>query len=835
MKAKFFGYEVEPGRYGLDAERKQEMMAFPMPANQKAMQRFLGSALFFKNFIPNFSALTALLNDMAHQNFNWDPKTWTKDYVRAFEETKLAMVNSTTCYFPDYELDWVMRVDASEVAVGSVLFQKRPTADGNDYSHEVIGFASKKFSEQAYRWDMFKKEAYVIFFGVNHFSYYLRGKPLVLETDHRNLVWIEKSEAAIVVRWRIFMQQFIIWLRHIPGRQNIVADWMSRMYAYEQGEDEAEEDSSETQEPHAAAVLPTQPGKTPEFYIAQAHGGRMPHAGNRRTWKALNKFFPGHKIPYRLVEDFVSTCPICQKDRIGMTEGIQPLVRHIKPPHQRSRIGVDRLTITPTDKYGNTCAVVIVEHFTKHVGVYPSPDYTALTIATALFQYFCTFGLFEELWSDPGSDIMSEVVSQLNSWFGIRHVVSLVDRHESNGVEGSNKQILRHLKALTHESRMVNKWSDPTVLPLVVFAINDAVNSETGVRPLDAKFGSEDGPYLRLPEDSLPAEITHEWVKALDADLRLVRDVSAKYQQELITERLAQTPAETQNQFQTGDFILRQVNPETYLPTKLSSPFLGPYEVIEQVGNVVHCEHLALRFKKEFHVETVKIFYGNREAAYDLAMIDGDQHLVDRILGWRGDPEKRTTMEIDVLFADGDRVILTWTPDLHSTRQFEEYCESQPLLYPLRFAAAAVPKQMALLRAMPIEAVKPGQDFFLDLRFYSTLWYDKLGLADSMCTRYVVQARYVAWRRVSKGPPRIVVEVDLFQERLRPWHNGYVCLYGTTHTLSDDMVLCDRNFALRYSRILPEDRRQKLLDQYRTPIPGGGKKGSVAACALKSV
>ena len=161
-----------------------------------------------------------------------------------------------------------------------------------------------------------------------------------------------------------------------------------------------------------------------------------------------------------------------------MTEGIQPLVRHIKPPHQRSRIGVDRLTITPTDKYGNTCAVVIVEHFTKHVGVYPSPDYTALTIATALFQYFCTFGLFEELWSDPGSDIMSEVVSQLNKWFGIRHVVSLVDRHESNGVKGSNKQILRHLKALTHESRMINKWSDPTVLPLVVFAINDSINSE---------------------------------------------------------------------------------------------------------------------------------------------------------------------------------------------------------------------------------------------------------------------------------------------------------------------------------------------------------------------
>ena len=48
MKVKFFGYEVEPGKYGLDAERKEQMMAFPMPTNQKAVQRFLGSALFFK-------------------------------------------------------------------------------------------------------------------------------------------------------------------------------------------------------------------------------------------------------------------------------------------------------------------------------------------------------------------------------------------------------------------------------------------------------------------------------------------------------------------------------------------------------------------------------------------------------------------------------------------------------------------------------------------------------------------------------------------------------------------------------------------------------------------
>ena len=38
------------------------------------------------------------------------------------------------------------------------------------------------------------------YYGVSHFAYYLRGKPFLLETDHRNLLWIEKSDVPIVVR-----------------------------------------------------------------------------------------------------------------------------------------------------------------------------------------------------------------------------------------------------------------------------------------------------------------------------------------------------------------------------------------------------------------------------------------------------------------------------------------------------------------------------------------------------------------------------------------------------------------------------------------------------------
>ena len=84
-----------------------------------------------------------------------------------------------------------------------------------------------------------------------------------------------------------------------------------------------------------------------------------------------------------------------------MENYLEPIYRHIKQERSRKDVGVDRLTVTPADAVGNTCLIVIVEFFTKYVWATPAKEYTANTIAVALFAYFCTFGMFEELWSDP--------------------------------------------------------------------------------------------------------------------------------------------------------------------------------------------------------------------------------------------------------------------------------------------------------------------------------------------------------------------------------------------------------------------------------------------------
>ena len=216
-----------------------------------------------------------------------------------------------------------------------------------------------------------------------------------------------------------------MYIRHIPGTQNRVADWLSRMERYFnsstavthmssmhsdvslllhmnlfQNSEQYDQPIGNLPEPPEQIVTPEVVQRlhmTPEETLKKLHGGRNLHFGARRTWLLLNKQFPGHRIPYKFVQDSISSCPLCQKDRLGMMDFLEPVVRHIKPPHQRSRVGVDRLTVTPAYKQGNNTLIVVVEHFSKHTGAYPAPDYSAMSLATALFQYFTTFGVFEEM------------------------------------------------------------------------------------------------------------------------------------------------------------------------------------------------------------------------------------------------------------------------------------------------------------------------------------------------------------------------------------------------------------------------------------------------------
>jgi hypothetical protein len=88
---------------------------------------------------------------MTEKTFNWDSKTWDVDYVGAFENFKQELMKKTALFYPDFELPWILRVDASEDGIGWVLMQdptnSKPDPNAPDPPYKPLVFGSKKFSK----------------------------------------------------------------------------------------------------------------------------------------------------------------------------------------------------------------------------------------------------------------------------------------------------------------------------------------------------------------------------------------------------------------------------------------------------------------------------------------------------------------------------------------------------------------------------------------------------------------------------------------------------------------------------------------------------------------
>jgi hypothetical protein len=726
-KVTFFGFEVSAGKWGMSADRKRAISEITFPKNTKEMQSFLGMALFFHHHIPHYTEWTAILYEMTHSAFNWDPNTWKHDYKQQFRIFIEALQRAMELHLPDYSKPWRVRSDSSDYGIGGVLFQIEVAEDGTEI-YQPIDFTSKRYSKPALNWDTYKKEAYAIYYTVHAFAYYLRGKSFIMETDHRNLQWIEQSQVPIIVRWRNLLQSFDFVVRHIAGKQNIVADFLSRMRP---------EDI-----PGLAMLMPIDSSSAISFeqIMTTVHGGRNLHYGAYESWRRAKQHFPNAEVTLKAVREYVRECPMCQKSRDVGVRGLKASTLSLKKGEYRLAIGVDHVTVTPADRNGNTCVILLVEHFAHFPQAYPAKTYDAPTLAKTLFKHFCTFGLFHQLVSDPGSAMMSEVVRQLNQWVGVRHKVSLVGRHESNGVEGSAKQFIRHLSTLVHDERIVDQWGDDTVLPLINFAMASFPTSETGgYTPFELKYGTEDARYFRLPEVS-PDKAAGELVQQLNANLKVIRERSRMLQQAIVEERAAKDgPPQT---YAVGDLLLWDPleHPHDHLPTKLTPRYAGPYRVLSQLKNDIQCKHVVTDEVKYFHCSRVHPFLGTDEQAYEVGKLDKDQYLILSIQGFVGNPNVRRSLQFYVEFERVGVTPVPYTPDLATSTQFHSYIHARSILIPLRYTVAEFKREKSRRNRLAINDTYLNTEGYIHLRYWDEddkEWYDTLNVPDNHKEFYV--------------------------------------------------------------------------------------------------
>lgn len=215
----FLGYKISKDGVEVDPEKCRKIKDWPQPKTKKQLQSFLGLANFYRHFVKNFAEIATPLNRLTGKRVNFE---WDDACQGAFEALKEALCSTDVLAFPNFDHEFVVTTDASMHSLGAVLA---------NYDDRPIHFASRTMKPAELNYATIEKECLGVVFGLKTFRQYLLGKHFLLKTDHAPLVWLfgMNNPASRLTKFRLELEQFYFSIEYVKGRDNVVADALSRI------------------------------------------------------------------------------------------------------------------------------------------------------------------------------------------------------------------------------------------------------------------------------------------------------------------------------------------------------------------------------------------------------------------------------------------------------------------------------------------------------------------------------------------------------------------------------------------------------------------------------
>ena len=224
----FLGHRID-SQGALPLPDKVEVIkAFPKPTTTKGLQEFTGMVTFYHRFVPSAARL---MRPLYRALSGKKPKTtqniiWNTDMESAFEATKSALSDAVMLAHPVAEAPVYLTTDASDLAVGAVLQQ---LVRGQ---LQPLAFFSKQLRPPELKYSAYDRELLAIYLSIKHFNYYLEGQPVTVFTDHKPLTFAHHSTSAPMSKRQqhhlSFISKYTTDIQHVAGRDNTVADALSR-------------------------------------------------------------------------------------------------------------------------------------------------------------------------------------------------------------------------------------------------------------------------------------------------------------------------------------------------------------------------------------------------------------------------------------------------------------------------------------------------------------------------------------------------------------------------------------------------------------------------------
>lgn len=230
LKCKFFrtevtylGHKCTADGILPDPDKLRCVMDYPVPNDKDEVKRFVAFANYYRKFIKDFAAISRPLNLLTRKKSVF---VWTQQCQKSFETLKNKLTNPPVLAYPDFSKPFILTTDASGFACGAVLSQ---IVDGED---RPIAFASKPFTKGEVNKITKEQELIAIHWGVKHFYPYLYGTFFTIKSDHKSLIYLFslKDPSSRLTRIRLDLEEHNFVIEHIKGKDNVVADALSRIH-----------------------------------------------------------------------------------------------------------------------------------------------------------------------------------------------------------------------------------------------------------------------------------------------------------------------------------------------------------------------------------------------------------------------------------------------------------------------------------------------------------------------------------------------------------------------------------------------------------------------------
>ena len=145
---------------------------------------------------------------------------WNDSCERAFQELKWSLTSAPILVVLERGQEYPVYCDASKAGLGCVLMQ----------SERVVAYGSRQLKNHEHNYPTHDMELAAIFFALKIWRYYLYGEEFEVYSDHKSLKYIftQRDLNMRQRRWMEFLEDYDFTLDYHPGKENVVADALSR-------------------------------------------------------------------------------------------------------------------------------------------------------------------------------------------------------------------------------------------------------------------------------------------------------------------------------------------------------------------------------------------------------------------------------------------------------------------------------------------------------------------------------------------------------------------------------------------------------------------------------